>query len=202
MSIPLAICLFTVGSIKVEGSGQWLKQEPTINLLTKTSLSCEAPCFRKNTLSEERCSNCQCRERWWTESRQGWKELWNSNILKRQCWSCCMERPIYGPLWIWVIHYGHSVMALLHQSRGCELGDCCLKTQTKSRAILDLLLFLPVPSPVWFNCCSAPSLSPSLLQHHFFLPLLLFSFAVVVILFIIESLTLYMSVLGSRVHWD
>lgn len=94
----------------------------------------------------------------------------------------------------------------LHQSRGCRLSICCLKIRFKNQECngglaLFLLFFLPAPSPTYLvlllqQCpillpVSVPAAVP---------PLLVFTFAALVILFIIESLTLYMSVLGSRVH--
>lgn len=84
-------------------------------------------------------------------------------------------------------------------------AECCLKIRFKNQEcngelVLFLLFFLPVLSPPYLvllfqQCPILPVSVPAAI-----LTLLVFTFAALVILFIIESLTLYMSVLGSRVH--
>lgn len=87
----------------------------------------------------------------------------------------------------------------LHQSRGCEQGVCCLKNKTKSRLNTGFVVLSTCPTPSLVQLLQCPIPLPMSAPAPA-LTLLVFAFAVFVILFIIESLTLYVSVLGSRVH--
>lgn len=89
----------------------------------------------------------------------------------------------------------------LHQSRGCELGVCCIKNKTKSRVNTSFIVLSTCPICCLVQLLQCPIPLPMSVPAPL-LTLLLFAFAVLVILFIIESLTLCMSALGSRVHWD
>lgn len=77
----------------------------------------------------------------------------------------------------------------LHQSRGCELGVCCLKNKTKSRVNTDFFVLSTCPIRCLVQLLQCPIPLPTSVPAPA-LTLLVFAFAVLVILFIIESLTL------------